>query len=43
VLAEQVELHALSGGGHHFPRTRPAETAKAVLRAARLAAPSRAS
>jgi amino acid adenylation domain-containing protein len=41
VLAEQVELYTLSDGGHHFPRTRPAETAKAVLRAAaHLAAPS---
>jgi surfactin synthase thioesterase subunit len=40
VLAEQVELYALADGGHHFPRTRPTETAKAVLRAAHMAAPS---
>jgi amino acid adenylation domain-containing protein len=40
VLAEQVELYVLADGGHHFPRTRPAETAKAVLRAAQPAAPS---
>ncbi|SEC27870.1 amino acid adenylation domain-containing protein [Streptomyces misionensis] len=33
-LAEQVELHELADGGHYFPRTRPAEAARAVLRAA---------
>ncbi len=33
-LAEQVDLHELGGGGHYFLRTRPAEAAQAVLRAA---------
>ena len=33
-LAEQVELHELADGGHYFPRTRPAEAARAVLRSA---------
>ena len=32
-LADQVDLHELAGGGHYFPRTRPAEAAQAVLRA----------
>ncbi|MER5361508.1 amino acid adenylation domain-containing protein [Streptomyces sp. NPDC002785] len=36
LLAEQVDLHELAGGGHYFLRTRPAETAQAVLRAAEL-------
>jgi surfactin synthase thioesterase subunit len=31
LLAEHVELHELAGGGHYFLRTRPAETAHAVL------------
>jgi surfactin synthase thioesterase subunit len=31
LLAEQVELHELADGGHYFPRTRPAEAARAVL------------
>jgi pimeloyl-ACP methyl ester carboxylesterase len=31
LLAEHVELHELTGGGHYFLRTRPAETAHAVL------------
>ncbi|MFF4753757.1 non-ribosomal peptide synthetase [Streptomyces sp. NPDC002514] len=31
LLAEQVELHELPDGGHHFLRTRPAEAARAVL------------
>ncbi|MER8114734.1 amino acid adenylation domain-containing protein [Streptomyces sp. NPDC094031] len=34
LLAGQVELHELIDGGHYFPRTRPAEAARAVLRAA---------
>ncbi|MBT2396357.1 amino acid adenylation domain-containing protein [Streptomyces sp. ISL-100] len=34
LLADHVELHELADGGHLFPRTRPAEAAKAVLRAA---------
>jgi amino acid adenylation domain-containing protein len=38
LLAASVDLHELSGGGHYFPRTRPAETARAVLHAARLPA-----
>ncbi|MFK0252490.1 amino acid adenylation domain-containing protein [Streptomyces sp. NPDC090445] len=33
LLARQVELYELTDGGHHFPRTRPLETAKAVLHA----------
>ncbi|MGW8798153.1 non-ribosomal peptide synthetase [Streptomyces sp. NPDC055775] len=40
VLAEQVDLHELAGGGHYFPRTRPTEAAEAVLRAADLFASS---
>jgi surfactin synthase thioesterase subunit len=31
LLAEHVELHELAGGGHYFPRTRPAEAGEAVL------------
>jgi amino acid adenylation domain-containing protein len=34
LLAEQVELHELTGGGHYFPRTRPAEAGQAVLQSA---------
>jgi amino acid adenylation domain-containing protein len=33
LLAERVELHELADGGHYFPRTRPADAARAVLRA----------
>ncbi|MFG2629628.1 amino acid adenylation domain-containing protein [Streptomyces sp. NPDC048473] len=40
LLAEQVDLHELADGGHYFLRTRPAEAAKAVLRAAELFASS---
>ncbi|MER6101600.1 amino acid adenylation domain-containing protein [Streptomyces sp. NPDC001832] len=40
LLAEQVDLHELADGGHHFLRTRPAEAAQAVLRAAELFASS---
>jgi surfactin synthase thioesterase subunit len=40
LLAEQVELHELDGGGHYFLRTRPAEAAKAVQQAAEPAAAS---
>jgi len=32
LLAKRVELHELAGGGHYFPRTRPAEAGQAVLR-----------
>jgi len=39
-LAERVDLHELPDGGHYFPRTRPAETARAVLRGADLFASS---
>ncbi|MEU2423513.1 amino acid adenylation domain-containing protein [Streptomyces sp. NPDC007851] len=40
LLADRVELHELPDGGHHFPRTRPTEAARAVLTAVRpLAAP----
>jgi len=34
LLAEHVELHELGGGGHYFPRTRPAEAAQTVLQSA---------
>jgi surfactin synthase thioesterase subunit len=36
LLAEHVELCELPDGGHYFPRTRPAATARAVLDAAEL-------
>jgi amino acid adenylation domain-containing protein len=32
-LADQVDLHELTVGGHYFLRTRPAEAARAVLQA----------
>ncbi|MCZ0975064.1 hypothetical protein O1L55_35045 [Streptomyces albulus] len=35
LLSDHVELHQLPDGGHYFPRTRPAETAQAVLRTVR--------
>jgi amino acid adenylation domain-containing protein len=35
-LAEHVDLHELSDGGHYFLRTRPAEAARAVLRGTEL-------
>ncbi|MER0243133.1 amino acid adenylation domain-containing protein [Streptomyces sp. HSW2009] len=31
LLADRVELHRLADGGHYFPRTRPADAARAVL------------
>ena len=31
LLAEHVDLHELADGGHYFLRTRPTETAQAVL------------
>ena len=34
LVAEHVELHELTDGGHYFPRTRPAETGQAVLQSA---------
>jgi len=40
LLAEHVDLHELTGGGHYFPRTRPAEAAQVVLDAAALLASS---
>ncbi|MET7549134.1 amino acid adenylation domain-containing protein [Streptomyces sp. NPDC005479] len=40
LLAERVDLHELTDGGHYFPRTRPTEAAEAVLRAADLFASS---
>jgi amino acid adenylation domain-containing protein len=40
LLAEHVDLHELADGGHYFLRTRPAEAAQAVLRAAELLASS---
>jgi surfactin synthase thioesterase subunit len=36
LLAEQVDLYELPDGGHHFIRTRPAQTAQVVLHAAEL-------
>ncbi len=38
LLASRVGLHELADGGHYFLRTRPAEAAQAVLRAAELLA-----
>jgi len=32
-LADRVDLHELADGGHYFLRTRPAETARAVVQA----------
>ncbi|MET8244294.1 amino acid adenylation domain-containing protein [Streptomyces sp. NPDC005202] len=43
LLAEHVELHELTDGGHYFLRTRPAEAAQAVLSAAESPASARAS
>ena len=40
LLAEHVEVYQLADGGHYFLRTRPAEVAHAVLRAAELLASS---
>jgi surfactin synthase thioesterase subunit len=40
LLAEHVDLHEITDGGHYFLRTRPAEAAQAVLRAADLFASS---
>lgn len=39
-LAARVDLHELADGGHYFLRTRPAETARALLHAAGLPASS---
>ena len=33
-LADHVDLDELTDGGHYFPRTRPAEAARAVLQGA---------
>ena len=33
LLADHVDLHELADGGHYFPRTRPAEAARAVRHA----------
>lgn len=38
LLAERVDLAALTGGGHHFIRTRPDEAAQVVLRTTELPA-----
>jgi amino acid adenylation domain-containing protein len=38
LLAARVDLHELADGGHYFLRTRPAETARALLHAAGLPA-----
>ena len=40
LLAEHVDVHEIADGGHYFLRTRPAEAAQAVLRAARALASS---
>jgi amino acid adenylation domain-containing protein len=40
LLAQNVDLHELADGGHYFLRTRPTETARAVLDAAALTAPA---
>jgi surfactin synthase thioesterase subunit len=40
LLAEQVDLHELAGGGHYFLRTEPTQAAQVVLRAARVPASS---
>ncbi|MGW0080959.1 non-ribosomal peptide synthetase [Streptomyces sp. NPDC003393] len=40
LLADHVDLCELADGGHYFPRTRPAEAARAVLGAAELLASS---
>jgi surfactin synthase thioesterase subunit len=40
LLATHVDLYELADGGHYFLRTRPAEAAQAVWRAAELPAPS---
>ena len=40
IVAEHVDLHALSDGGHYFLRTRPAEAAQAVLSASELLEPA---
>jgi len=39
-LADRVDLHELADGGHYFLRTRPAETAQAVLQAVLESAPA---
>ena len=41
LVAEEVDLHELTDGGHYFPRTRPAESAQAVLGSTRFASRSR--
>jgi surfactin synthase thioesterase subunit len=33
LIADDVDLHEVAGGGHYFLRTRPADTAEAVLHA----------
>lgn len=40
LLADHVDVCELADGGHYFPRTRPAEAARVVLRAADPSAPS---
>ncbi|MER7985245.1 amino acid adenylation domain-containing protein [Streptomyces noursei] len=40
LLADHVDLHQLSDGGHYFPRTRPAGTAQVVLRTVRPPTPA---
>jgi surfactin synthase thioesterase subunit len=40
LLATHVDLHELADGGHYFLRTRPAEAAQPVRRAAKRLAPA---
>jgi surfactin synthase thioesterase subunit len=41
LLAEHVDLHELTGGGHYFLRTRPADAAQVMSRAAALVGSTR--
>jgi len=40
LVAGQVDVYALTDGGHYFPRTRPTESANVVLRDPGLTPPS---
>lgn len=40
LFADHVDLHEIAEGGHYFPRTHPADAAKAVLREVEVLAPS---
>jgi surfactin synthase thioesterase subunit len=43
LLAQHVDLYELADGGHYFLRTRPTETAQALLQAAALTTPAMSS